>query len=123
MTNTYTKIPPETITITVKKVWDDNNDKDGIRPDSVTVVLKANGEETGDELVLSADNDWTGEFADVDKTDSEGEEIEYTVEEKEVPEGYTATVDGGAESGADSRSRTLTQKYRRPAITATCSSG
>ena len=99
VTNTYTKIPPETITITVKKVWDDNNDKDGIRPDSVTVVLKANGEETGDELVLSADNDWTGEFADVDKTDSEGEEIEYTVEEKEVPEGYTATVDGGAESG------------------------
>ena len=99
VTNTYTKIPPETITITVKKVWDDNNDKDGIRPDSVTVVLKANGEETGDELVLSEDNDWTGEFADVDKTDSEGEEIEYTVEEKEVPEGYTATVDGDAESG------------------------
>ena len=54
MTNTHT---PDTIQKKVKKVWNDNGNKDGIRPKSVTVNLLADGklEET---FILSSENNW-----------------------------------------------------------------
>ena len=39
---------PETVTVSGKKFWDDDDDHDGLRPESVTVVLyKAGGGEAG----------------------------------------------------------------------------
>ena len=92
ITNIHT---PGKTSITVVKAWDDAGDQDGIRPDSVTVKLLADGEDTGKTAVLSADSKWTAVFSDLDEYD-DGELIEYTVEEVDV-EGYTAEVSGSAD--------------------------
>ena len=43
--------------------------------------LLANGEETGDTLVLNAENQWKGTFENLDKKDENGNEIQYSVTE------------------------------------------
>ena len=88
---------PEKTSVTVTKSWDDSNDQDGIRPDSVTVKLLANDEATGKTLTLSADNNWTGSFTDLDKFEA-GVEIKYTVAEISV-EGYETEITGDAAAG------------------------
>ena len=45
--------------------WEDEDDTDGIRPESFTVTLYANGKETGRTITLSEDNDWTGTFEEL----------------------------------------------------------
>lgn len=94
ITNTYT---PEETSITVTKKWTDNDDKLGERPDKVTIYLLANGEKTGDKLVLSKENKWTGTFEDL-PVNADGKEIKYTVSEKSV-KNYNAKVTGSAEKG------------------------
>ena len=89
--------PREKISISGKKVWDDNNNQDGIRPSSITVVLKANGEEVAETTVTGSE--WTFEFNDLYKyeVNHEGNSsyaINYTVEEKTVATGYKAEVSG-----------------------------
>ncbi len=92
--NTYA---PAKTSVTVTKAWDDSNDQDGIRPGSITVVLLADGEETGEELSLSAGNNWTGSFTELDKY-AAGVEIEYTVEEIAI-DGYSTVIIGDAATG------------------------
>ena len=87
--NTYT---PQKTSITVNKIWDDARNQDGKRPDSVTVNLKA-GEEAVKTLTLNANNNWKATVKDL-PVYAEGEKIVYTVEETNVPEGYTPNVDG-----------------------------
>lgn len=94
ITNTYT---PEETSITVTKKWTDNSDKLGERPDKVTIYLLADGEKTGDELVLNKENKWTGTFEDL-PLNKDGKEIKYTVSEKSV-KNYNAKVTGSAEKG------------------------
>ena len=94
VTNTYT---PEQTRVTVTKAWDDKNDQDGIRPESITVKLLANGEDTKKELVLSDGNSWTGTFTELDKYQN-GQEVVYTIEEVEV-NGYRTVVTGDASTG------------------------
>lgn len=94
ITNTHT---PEETSITVTKKWTDNDDKLGERPDKVTIYLLANGEKTGDKLVLSKENKWTGTFEDL-PVNADGKEIKYTVSEKSV-KNYNAKVTGSAEKG------------------------
>ena len=94
VTNTYT---PEQTSVTVTKAWDDANDQDGIRPESITVKLLANGEDTKKELVLSDGNSWTGTFIELDKYQN-GQEVVYTIEEVEV-NGYSTVVTGDASTG------------------------
>ena len=77
---------------TVSKVWDDTDDKDGIRPASVQVQLNKAGEAFGEPVTLSEDNEWTYTFEDLTAYDKDGSEIEYTIDEVEVPRGYTKTV-------------------------------
>lgn len=81
----------------VTKQWDDGDDKDEIRPDSITVHLYKNGKKTERSLVLSPENNWSGYFTELRQYE-DGEEIEYTVEEDEV-EGYTSRMDGDADTG------------------------
>jgi hypothetical protein len=94
ITNTHVT---ETITIPVHKIWEDVNDQDGIRPDSVIIHLFANGEDTGLTLVLNAENEWIGAFADLDKY-AAGAEIVYTITEDAV-EGYEALIEGDMATG------------------------
>lgn len=91
VTNTYT---PEQTSVTVTKAWNDAGNQDGIRPESITVKLLANGEDTKKELVLSDGNSWTGTFTELDKYQN-GQEVVYTIEEVEV-NGYRTVVTGDA---------------------------
>ena len=94
LTNTHT---PETIEIPVEKIWEDADNQDGIRPESITVKLLAGGNDTGKTLVLNVDNDWKGNFTNLDKF-ADGEEIVYSIEEVEV-EGYTSAITGTVAEG------------------------
>ncbi|OAV83740.1 hypothetical protein BA718_02755 [Streptococcus gallolyticus subsp. gallolyticus] len=81
-----------TVEVTGTKTWDDNNDQDGKRPDSITVNLLANGTVV-DTKTVTADDNWTYAFSDLDQYDADGNEIAYTVSE-EMVDGYTTVVDG-----------------------------
>ncbi len=94
ITNSYT---PEELGITVVKSWVDGNDRDGIRPDSVTVVLIANGRETDKTLELSAENNWTASFTGLAKYSS-GVPVEYSVKEISVA-GYGTVISGNVTEG------------------------
>ena len=94
ITNTHT---PETTSVTVRKTWNDNNDQDRMRPDSVSVSL-SNGVTAVNTQTLSNANNWTYTFTNLPKY-SNGTLIPYTVVENNVPEGYTAEVTGSIETG------------------------
>ncbi len=88
----------EKTSVKVTKVWDDNDNQDGSRPSSVTVKLLANGTATGKTLTLSAINNWTSTFTDLDVKLS-GNNINYTVDETSIPSGYTRSITGSANTG------------------------
>ena len=95
ITNKHT---PEKITVKGKKIWVDANNKDGIRPDSITVALLANGKETGKTVTVTkatalSDNEWAFEFTGLDRY-ANGKPIEYTVKEVGTVNGYTAEEKG-----------------------------
>lgn len=94
VTNHYT---PGQINISVTKNWQDRDDADGIRPDSITVKLYADGKDTGKELILDQKNNWTGSFDDLDEY-ADGVKIVYTIAEVEV-DGYDTAISGSAETG------------------------
>ncbi|WP_427814849.1 Cna B-type domain-containing protein (plasmid) [Enterococcus sp. 22-H-5-01] len=73
------------------KTWNDKEDQDGKRPDSITVNLLANGTQVADKKVTAADN-WEYTFSDLPKY-QDGKEISYTVTENEVPD-YSTTISG-----------------------------
>ena len=77
--------------ITVRKVWEDNDDQDGIRPESVTVHLYAGGEMIRTAR-LNETTGWKYTFKDLPKT-AHGSKIRYSVKEDPVP-GYTCEVNG-----------------------------
>ena len=88
ITNSYT---PETINVSGVKTWNDSDNQDGHRPDTITVNLLANGEELETVEVTDAD-DWSYSFTDLPKYNN-GVEIVYTVTENTV-ENYTTEIDG-----------------------------
>ena len=84
--------PPETVRIDVKKIWKDNDDRDGVRPDRITVILLAGGKEAARKTVTAEDG-WTCSFEDLPKFNEDKSEIKYTVAEEPV-EGYKTSVEG-----------------------------
>ena len=88
ITNTHT---PEKTIISGSKTWNDNNNQDGKRPDSITVRLFADGTEVTSKEVTANDN-WSWSFTGLDKYNS-GTEIVYTISEDEVAD-YTTVVNG-----------------------------
>ena len=91
ITNTHA---PETTRVEVSKIWDDDNNRDGIRPESVTVNLLADGQIVQTATVTAGEKgDWSYCFEDLPKYRDRGVEIVYTVSEEPVT-GYTAQVEG-----------------------------
>ncbi|MGY3742906.1 Cna B-type domain-containing protein [Leuconostoc inhae] len=72
------------------KTWDDQNNQDGIRPDSITVHLLANGKEVTKKTVTAKDN-WKYSFTGLPKFDENEKEIVYTITENVVPSYNTET--------------------------------
>ena len=89
---------PAVKNISVTKVWNDESNRDNIRPDSVTVQLKANGVNKGEAVVLSNANQWSHTWENLPEK-SAGTDIVYTVVETDVPAGYTVEVNGSEENG------------------------
>ena len=87
------KLTVQRVNLTVEKIWDDNDNNDGIRPESVQVQLYADGTESGSPITLNKDNNWKYTFSGLSKVNDNGKEIKYTVKEVEVPAGYQVTVD------------------------------
>ncbi len=90
--------------VNVYKEWADDNDRDGIRPESVKVCLLADGEDTGKTLTLDAAHSWAGTFSSLDEYAQGGRKIVYSVEEipGDIPsgdEGYTSRITGSPEEG------------------------
>ncbi len=90
ITNTY-----QLTQVTGTKTW--SGDNANVRPDSVTLVLYADGAEvTTDYTVIWTNTDsdvWNYSVTDLPKYNADGEETEYTVVETEVAEGYTPSYD------------------------------
>ena len=82
----------EEIDIPVVKIWNDDNNKDGNRPASVTVHLYANAV-LNETVELTEAQAWTYIFTGKPRYDETGKEIEYTVNEDPV-EWYTASING-----------------------------
>ena len=108
ITNSHT---PATTSVSVTKAWVDGDNEDGVRPDSVTVQLKANGEPEGDVVTLNANNQWTYTWKDL-AVKSAGKNIAYTVEETNVPAGYEPEVTGTAKDGF-----TITNTIKQDTVT------
>ncbi len=88
ITNTH---EVEKISVLVTKIWDDGNNKDNIRPNSITVRLYADNEEI-DIKTVTEKEDWKYTFTDLPKYKA-GKEIVYTIKE-DVVEGYKTVIDG-----------------------------
>ena len=85
----------ETKTVYADILWDDDGNRDGMRPDEIFVQLYANGQPVGEPTALtggSTDSSWPISWTEQDVYDG-GEEIIYTVEVVEVPDGYSASAD------------------------------
>lgn len=75
----------------VRKAWNDANDAQKLRPQSVTVDVTRNGQPITT-LTLNAANRWTQTLTQLPMVDDNGEAYDYDVVENDVPEGYTASV-------------------------------
>ena len=104
VTNKY-----KTIDVSGTKTWDDVNNEKGKRPSSITLQLMqsvnggqatevANGEKTVNAPVANADgtipNTWGYTFEKLPEFDENGNQITYSVVEKNVEDGYSANPDG-----------------------------
>ncbi len=80
---------PETRDISGSKTWDDDDDKADARPKSITVNLYQN-DELYDSMTVTESDNWTWSWTGLPKTDENGEDYVYTIDEDEV-EYYTPT--------------------------------
>ena len=82
---------PDMTEVVVKKVWDDKENKDGLRPERITVRLLADGQEVAVKEITATDN-WQASFTDL-PVYKDGKKIVYTITEDPVA-GYTSNIDG-----------------------------
>ena len=82
LTNSHTT---ETTALTLSKVWQDDNNRDGLRPDSLPVTLSANGKVVYTDT-LAPENGWNV-TVDVLPVNENGQRITYAWAEADIP-GY-----------------------------------
>lgn len=95
-TDTFTiknKYVPGTVSRTVTKVWDDQNNQDGIRPTTVTVQLYADGVAKGEAVTLNEGINWTKTWTGLPEKQN-GTKINYEI--KEIKIGNTEVVENKA---------------------------
>ena len=78
--------PVPSVSVTVRKIWDDNNNTAGVRPVVLKVTLS-----NGSVYYLNEGNNWTVTVTGLPKYRN-GELIVYTWSEQSIP-GYTGTVE------------------------------
>ena len=90
---------PEYITLRVKKVWNDNNDRAEMRPPYIEVALYGNGV-LKEKVRLTPENYWTYLWTGLDK------DVTWEIKEVVVPEGYTSMI-----TWTDANTVTITNTY------------
>jgi hypothetical protein len=95
---------PELTSASVVKVWNDDNNKAGLRPSSLRVTLS-----TGASYTLNAANNWSMTVSGLPKYDANGSEIRYTWTEQSVV-GYTSS------STSTGNTTVFTNTYRQPVV-------
>mgnify|MGYP005795271303 CR=1 FL=1 len=123
--NSFVK-PEDTTSVEVTKVWNDNNNVNGRRPESIIVKVTGNGETRIQEInatdnTSSEDqNSWTYTFTGLPKYDENGQEIVYTVSEEAVNTNdlkfYTTQVGNvtNIENETDKKEATITNTFTVP---------
>ena len=86
--NRYT---PEETSVSGAVQWNDGNNQDGKRPESVAVRLWADGKEVATQTVTAAEN-WTFCFTELDRF-ANGKQIVYSITQDAV-EGYATSSEG-----------------------------
>ncbi|MDO5649128.1 MAG: Cna B-type domain-containing protein, partial [Gallicola sp.] len=99
ITNTYI---PEKTTINVEKVWEGGSEESH-QPVEVQLFRQAPGQNkefVGDPVSLTGAGNWKYQWTDLDETTLNAMEYQYTVEEINPPQGYTAGIigDGSTEN-------------------------
>ena len=112
ITNTFKK-PTDKTKITVTKEWKDENNKNKKRPENVTIQVSGNG--ATEDVTLSednkiADNVWQTQVTKPVYNDN-GEEIEYTADEKDVPKYYEKTTEGLKVTNTSTYAKVITHYY------------
>ena len=99
-------VPEDKIQIQVTKHWEDNNNVNNRRPESIKFVIKQNNSEIKSKVVtgsITTDENWSYTFDNLAKFDENGQEIDYVLEEQEVNADdmkfYTGTTSGNRKSG------------------------
>lgn len=113
-TNTITdtfKVPDEKVAVSLNLEWDDNNNEASKRPSSIRLELYENGKAISHYILGdTSSNTFKYTFEYLPKYDRLGNEISYTVDEKEVNENdlsfYTKNY--------DSKTNTITNKFTVP---------
>jgi len=95
LTNAYAS---GSTSVQVMMAWEDGDNQDGVRPESVTIKLLADGVDAEKTLILSQANDWTDTFDGLDDYRA-GKKIIYSIEKVIIGQGYTTTISGDAETG------------------------
>lgn len=90
------KVKAVDVTATVK--WADGDNQDGIRPASVTLQLKADGENSGDAITVNANSNWTKTWSGLAEYKA-GKKVVYTVEVSGIRSEYTVEITGDAATG------------------------
>ncbi len=82
--------------VSAQVVWDDNDNTAGIRPESVQIMLvDGNGQTPVGEPRTAKQGAWSVTWDDMPKRNPGSDTaINYTVNQLQTPEGYTATVSG-----------------------------
>ncbi len=109
---------PGTVNKTVNKIWDDEDNTDGSRPETVTVQLFKNGIPEGNPVELNKENNWTHTWIGLPEKQN-GEKIIYTVKEVKVGDtdvsqnndakGYTVSY--SSDNFNDTNEITITNKH------------
>ena len=107
LTNVIAEPEPETVSVTVNKGWSDAG-YEANRPASVTVQLMRDGEPYGTSVTLSQAESWTYSWTGLEKGP------EWTVEESEVPAGYTSSSESSVDQASGDVTVTITNTYTPP---------
>ncbi|MDO5015955.1 MAG: Cna B-type domain-containing protein [Eubacteriales bacterium] len=94
----YSQQEPDTIDISAQVNWDDQENAQGLRPQSITIGLLENGNPTGKSLRLSHSNNWRGSLMGLPQSLS-GSNIEYDISVEDIGHDYYTEISGNASTG------------------------
>ncbi len=111
----YTKVGLSEYKISATKAWNDDNNRDRVRPESVTLkLMRTDKTEAVATAVVSVANNWTATFEHLPYATDAGDKIVYCISEEPV-EGYTLGV-GFADGNGQSFKATNTHVPERVSV-------